>query len=408
MAHIKKMEDKPRTVPWRAHVKRKGHRPIVKMFLTRSEAELWASEQERSIRMEGLPLTIDSLKKQTLGDIVRWYQREITPTKATKVGEDYFLKRFLKHPMCHQSLASFRTQEAGYVYIRERLKDQGKKGNLLTPRTVRREISALQHIFETAKVQKGLTNLFNPFRGLKIKGATAGRRSRRLLRGELERLIDACKDCVGQNRIYAPLAIFLAVETGMRLQEIFNLRWDDLDIDKRTVTIVKSKTDHVNEYAGRTIVLPFYAQVILARQLARLYEEDKFQVGPDRIFPMSKDAFKQTWIAIIRRAGIKGLTFHDLRREAASLLDEAGLTKGEHDLMMGHSNKDMASLYITADLKRIQDKLDKHLFAGMTYDERILGIMGLTHANMIGDPALASSRLSHARRALEREKLRGR
>ncbi len=41
--------------PWRATVKRKGHGVLVKHFPTKDEAELWAGEQDRSIRLAGLP-----------------------------------------------------------------------------------------------------------------------------------------------------------------------------------------------------------------------------------------------------------------------------------------------------------------------------------------------------------------
>lgn len=70
MAHIQKLTDKRRTLPWRAQVRRKGHKVMVKMFMTKAEAQAWADEQERTIRLTGLPLTIDDLKKQTVGDIV--------------------------------------------------------------------------------------------------------------------------------------------------------------------------------------------------------------------------------------------------------------------------------------------------------------------------------------------------
>ena len=46
MAHIKKMTDKPRTLTYRAQVKRKGHPTQTKMFLTRAQAESWAREQD--------------------------------------------------------------------------------------------------------------------------------------------------------------------------------------------------------------------------------------------------------------------------------------------------------------------------------------------------------------------------
>lgn len=73
MAHIKKMTDKPRTRPWRAHVHRKGYKPLVKMFRTERDAERWSAEQERSIDIAGLPLTIEELKKHTVRDLVRRY-----------------------------------------------------------------------------------------------------------------------------------------------------------------------------------------------------------------------------------------------------------------------------------------------------------------------------------------------
>ncbi len=79
MAHIQKLTDKRRTLPWRAQVRRKGHKVLVKMFATRSEAEHWATEQERTIRLTGLPHTIKELEKRRVSEIVERYLKEITP-----------------------------------------------------------------------------------------------------------------------------------------------------------------------------------------------------------------------------------------------------------------------------------------------------------------------------------------
>ena len=113
MAYIKKLTDKPRTLPWRAQVRRKGHKAMVKMFKTKPEAERWATEQERTIRLTGLPLTIDDLKKHTVGDIVCRYLKEVTPTKGSRVSETAVLKKFLNAPSAlnrsHTSLSKMRT-----------------------------------------------------------------------------------------------------------------------------------------------------------------------------------------------------------------------------------------------------------------------------------------------------------
>jgi hypothetical protein len=47
---------------WRATIKRKGHGVLVRRFPIKNEAELWASEQERSIGLVGLPLSVETLQ----------------------------------------------------------------------------------------------------------------------------------------------------------------------------------------------------------------------------------------------------------------------------------------------------------------------------------------------------------
>ena len=60
---------------------------------------------------------------------------------------------------------------------------------------------------------------------------------------------------------------------------------------------------------------------------------------------------------------------NDLRKVAATLFDEAGLTKSQHDLMLDHSPGDMRDLYIISELKRIREQLDRHELRGKTWEE---------------------------------------
>jgi hypothetical protein len=101
MAHIKKLALTALARP----VRRKGHPVMVKMFKTRPEAEQWASEQERAIRLAGLPLPVDDLKKHIFGDLVRRYLKEITPTKGCRVNESAVLNEFLRHELCSKAAA---------------------------------------------------------------------------------------------------------------------------------------------------------------------------------------------------------------------------------------------------------------------------------------------------------------
>ncbi len=81
--------------------------------------------------------------------------------------------------------------------------------------------------------------------------------------GELERILEACKHCLEPNSYFVPLAIHLAIDTGLRRQEIFNLMWSDIDDANRRIRIRKSKTDKATGNVGATIVLPAKAKALL-------------------------------------------------------------------------------------------------------------------------------------------------
>jgi integrase len=413
MGHVRKVNGK-----YRAYVHRNG-RQLSKRFTFREDADRWTKEQERSIETTGLPLTIDALRKHTLGSLVERYLKEKTPDKGSAASETTVLKKFLKHPVCKQHLPI--SQMDAYAYIHQRLKDKYKGKKLVdkegktigyemkpvTPRTVWREKNIIQHIFEVAKKEwDGFTNLPNPFAGIQIKGSQY-RREMRLNPGDLEKLISACDACRTQeNRHFIKLAIYLAVDTGMRLDEMFSLTWADVDIPNRTIKIRHSKTDYKTEKKGREIVMPFHALTILWNELSygRLTIPDKARFLTDHpawlgfysfpeihpnseiqykiyqgfykakaasIFPMSKVAFKQSWQGVVARSGIKGLQFRDLRREAGSRFDDADLTNAQHDYMLGHNNNSIRNIYIRPFLDKIQDKLDRYVLDGKTFKEAL-------------------------------------
>lgn len=369
MGHITTVKDSKGNIKYRAYIHRKGCKPINKRFTYEKDAKRWIRENESALETTGLPITFDHLRKHTVGAIVTRYLNEKTPAKGCAANETTVLKKFLKRDICNLPVSSLTRQDA-YKYYHDRLKDTWN-GKPISPSTIRRELNTIQHIFEVAREEWGLTNLVNPFRGINVKGSMR-RRTRRLYDGDLDKLYEHARQCRGPNAIYVQMAISLAVETGMRLQEIFNLRWDDVGIntfERRRIVIKKSKNGHT-----RTIVMTVGARAYL--MLIMTY--DGLREGPHdiKIFPMTKGAFKQAWDGVKKRAEIDDLTFHDLRHEAGSRFDELGLTKSENDLMMGHVSKDMASLYIHPALDRIQAKLDAPHYE-LTRNARYRKLLGL-------------------------------
>ncbi|MCK1653066.1 site-specific integrase [Bradyrhizobium sp. 149] len=403
------MKDKPhgkaRKLPWRY---RDRANSLTRYFKTRKEAEEFQEENNSRKRRTGLglPTTMADLKRYTVRDIIRSYMHcgnLITEDDEIYEDEDELfeigrrgglalnvlltLQKFSARDICSLSLHDFNAVVAEQYRddrLRETVKPPGSRGEPkpISPRTVRWEISRIQLAWKMARKWPGLSHLENPWEGMRVKGSTGGRRERSLEEGELERLTGACEGCLGLNRYYVSLAIHLAVETGLRRQEVMNLAWEDIDAKKRRIKIRKSKTDSVTGSKGAEIVLPAQAEFLLL-QLALSLNHDGSLPGPERvrvtkpgklpkgrIFPMTGEAFTQAFGDVVRRAKIEDLTFHDLRRTANTNFIQAGLSLEERNIMLRHADKSMNAVYQGRNvlLKQIQDKLDRYQL-GMTLAE---------------------------------------
>ena len=174
----------------------------------------------------------------------------------------------------------------------------------------------------------------------------------------------------------------------MRRQEIFNLTWEDIDFDKRRITIRKSKTDRATGNVGKPvkIVLPSMSMLLLSLLWTSLYRDGRLpgpeaMLSPDakpgtpptgKIFPKTKDAISQSIKDAAIRAGVEDFQFSkDLRRTANTMFIQAKLSLEERKLMRRETDKGMDPVYIGREilLKDIQDKLDRHFHGGKTLSE---------------------------------------
>jgi integrase len=380
MSVFKLKDAKSRSLPWRAVVPRKGQPRLIKQFPTRQEAEMWEAEMMKRERLREVPeyqqlVEFKELAQHTVKDLVEYYIAKNTLPKNTLIT----LNAFLRDDICSKNLMELTEQDVNWFVKKkesETWKPPGSNGEAkpISPRTIRRLLNIVQRVFSwSIKYRSGFAKLPNPFRGVRIKGSTGGQRDRSLYPGELEQIMEACKNCHSPNNYYLPLAIHLAIDTAMRRQEIFNLTWNDIDDVHRRITIRKSKTDAVTGNKNVKIVLPALAKhllITLAAIRAGGVEEFEFPSDNEKIFPMGEHAFSQAWDKMLKRAALKEkLHFHDLRREANIRFWRAGLTPEERDMQMRHTTKSMNRRYQGSQmLNDIQDKLDKAAL-GMTLDE---------------------------------------
>jgi integrase len=158
-------------------------------------------------------------------------------------------------------------------------------------------------------------------------------------------------------------AIIMALNTTMRGCEIKNLRWRDVDLLTRVLSVRKSKT----EAGERTIPIndAAFAAIRELRESAQLFngtEPEHFlfpaceneHIDPTR--PMK--SWRTAWRQLTNAAGIPGLRFHDLRHHAITELAESQASDQTIMSVAGHVSQRMLARYSHVRMEAKRQALD--------------------------------------------------
>jgi len=155
---------------------------------------------------------------------------------------------------------------------------------------------------------------------------------------EETRLLDACRQ--SRSRSLYP-AVVLALNSGLRRSELLNLRWNQIDLTKRTVRVGESKTQAgrgrtvpLNERA--TTVLTFWAESFPKREPEHaIFPTERVGAAGDAFTPHVSEtdpmtpigSLKEAWESAKskKRANVKA-RWHDLRHTCCTRLLEQGVS----------------------------------------------------------------------------------
>ena len=199
-----------------------------------------------------------------------------------------------------------------------------------SPATVNYHLSILSKIFSLA-ADAGLVEANPSFRVKKLK--LNNQRVRVLSTNEEEGLFSA----LGDNELVKNI-VMVALHTGMRRGEIFNLKWFDVDFNRGLIQIQKSKTN-------KKRIVPVNKTV--RSMLEKLKRKSEY------VFPSPKTGGKLTEIKrsfgrAVKTAGISDFRFHDLRHTAATRMADAGADAFTLATILGHSDIRMTARYTHA------------------------------------------------------------
>lgn len=305
---------------WHAQVIRKGFPAQYRSFDTKAEAEQWAITVESEMKRHVFVSNLEA-ERTTLEEALIRYKTEITSRKRGAKQEASKINVWLGRPIVKRYLATLRSSD--FAQIRDDMRDAQYAEN-----TIRLHLSIISHLFETARKEWGMEALRNPIQLIRKPGNSVSR-NRRLIRGEEARLLAACLESKAEA---LHSIVQIAIETGCRLGELLSMRWELVNLRKRTITLPETKNGE-----QRIVPLSSHAVAVL-KNLPR---------SEDRVFHQWKNAwsFEHTWRRTLKRADIDDLRFHDLRHEATSRFFEKGLNHMEVAAITGHKTLQMLKRY---------------------------------------------------------------
>ena len=343
-------QPKNRGGKWLARVRVKGYKTLSKAFIDKATAESWAEAEERRLKA-----------KREQGKAVR---EDVSGLTVKGLIEDYWRERGEHQDEAEPTgvLAWWRERYgtkkvhefANYAVLRDARESlqasgvRGKRGDA----AVNRYLAEMRSCWNWGRATELIAEERTWPKRL-MKPQPKGR-IRFLSQDEIQRLLKAAE---ADKPIRA--AIIVSIATGMRQGEMLNLTWNDVDLERKTASLLETKNGE-----SRSVPLTTGAVAVL-RELQEARKE-----GAQSVFvnldgsPLQRRWLSRRWERILTTAEITDFHWHDLRHTCASILAQNGATLQEIQTLLGHKSMHMTFKYSHLVAGRAvtgHDKLDEML-----------------------------------------------
>ena len=222
-----------------------------------------------------------------------------------------------------------------------------RRGNTIAPQTFAHELETMRAVFDYAREQ-----------GLILRDPSKGIKRKRILPAKIEvpsreqfgqlvaaiRLSDGRKDSQAKASPGADLVELLAY-SGCRLDEARNLRWQNVDFNRRCVTVTGGERMTKN-FETRTLPMTDALFGLLSRLCARAEKHT-----PQDCVVKIKSA-KKCLATACRRLGFPRFTHHDFRHFFATTCIESGVDVPTIAKWLGHKDGGALAMKVYGHLRQ--------------------------------------------------------
>lgn len=329
MATIEKRQTPAGAIHFRVKVRLRGHKARTETFHRLTDAKQWAQHTEADLRRQR-QFKCPEAERHTLSEAIdRYVEGNLTRLRSRRlIGAQL---KWWRVQIGHMRLSDLTAAEI--VRQRDALSANPKnRAGKIAPPTLNRYVAALSIVLTTASREWGWLEQVPTAR---VKGLKEPRgRTRTLDDTERRALLEACQQSLN-TRLHA--IVVLALSTGARKMELLNLRWADVDVERKRLVFRETKN---GEQRGVPLTAP--ACAVLA-SLARGEPQKLLFPSPRRTD--QPVALQCVWEKALTTAGIRDFRFHDLRHTAASYLAMSGATTSDIAAILGHKSLAMVQRY---------------------------------------------------------------
>ena len=272
----------------------------------------------------------------TLREYILFWQETYDKSQSrptTYAAHNYVFKNHILPGLGDILLAELTSEMVGeFLEERRRFGNHRPGSSGLGEETMRHIHRLLQQCLDQA-IRDGLLTE-NPAKAFRYRKSTTVK-ANIMTPLEMEDYLDAA-----ERLGYLPM-FMLALTTGLRQSELIALKWSDLDIESRTLTVAEKRAvvrRELVEYGSQTRSIRLTPEVVdlLIMEHSKHPSSPLMFMHPATQRPYSPQMVRRMHDEIIKEAGIDHIRYVDLRHTCAILALKNGMDTKELAQMLGH------------------------------------------------------------------------
>ena len=272
----------------------------------------------------------------TLREYINFWQETYDKHQSrptTYAAHNYVFKNHILPGLGDTQISELTSEMVGeFLEERKRFGNHRRSGFGLGEETMRHSHRLLQQCLDQA-MRDGLISE-NPAKAFHYRKSTTVK-ANIMTPLEMEDYLDAA-----ERLGYLPM-FMLALTTGLRQSELIALKWSDLDIESRTLTIAENRAvvrRELVEYGSQTRSIRLTPEVVdlLIMEHSKHPSSPLMFMHPATQRPYSPQMVRRMHNEIIKEAGLDHIRFTDLRHTCAVLSLRNGMETKELARMLGH------------------------------------------------------------------------